>query len=247
MIPRLMPCSSSPPPGATSSRNRSTMSATATSDWPTPMVSTMTTSKPNASHSSIASRVRRATPPRWAPPGEGRMKASGWRESSLMRVLSPRIDPPVRELDGSTASTATRCPSPTRCRPNASMKVDLPTPGAPLMPMRTARPASGRTASSTEVASARWSARVDSTSVMARASDRRSPARMPAISSSDVSATASGPSIRRSVAWSGPVRPRRDGRARATAPDGRLRGCWCRARRWRPRRRRRARRSPAAG
>ena len=28
-----------------------------------------------------------------------------------MRVLSPRIDPPDRALDGSTASTATRCPS----------------------------------------------------------------------------------------------------------------------------------------
>ena len=39
------------------------MSATAISDWPTPIVSTTTTSKPTASHSNIASRVRRATPP----------------------------------------------------------------------------------------------------------------------------------------------------------------------------------------
>ena len=47
-----------------------------------------------------------------------------------MRVLSPRIEPP-RALDGSTASTATLCPPwSTRWRPNASMNVDLPTPGA---------------------------------------------------------------------------------------------------------------------
>src|SRR6266705_1348499 len=64
MIPRLMPWSSSPAPGATRTANRSTMPATATSDWPTPTVSTITTSKPAASQSSIASRVRRATPPR---------------------------------------------------------------------------------------------------------------------------------------------------------------------------------------
>ena len=46
MIPRLRPCSSSPPPGATSTRKRSTIAATATSDCPTPTVSTSTTSKP---------------------------------------------------------------------------------------------------------------------------------------------------------------------------------------------------------
>ena len=48
-----------------------------------------------------------------------------------MRVLSPRIEPPLRVLDGSTASTATRWPASTRCRPSASMNVDLPAPGAP--------------------------------------------------------------------------------------------------------------------
>src|SRR5262249_16259528 len=63
MIPRLMPWSSSPAPGAMTRRKRSTMPATATSDWPTPTVSTITTSKPAASHRSIASRVRRRPPP----------------------------------------------------------------------------------------------------------------------------------------------------------------------------------------
>src|SRR3954447_9111383 len=222
MIPRLMPCSSSPPPGATSSRNRSTMSATATSDWPTPIVSTITTSKPNASHSSMASRVRRATPPSWVPPGEGRMNASGWRDSSAMRVLSPRIEPPVRELDGSTASTAARWPRPTRCRPNASMNVDLPTPGEPLMPMRTEPPVDGSTASSTPAASARWSARVDSTSVMARASGRRSPDRMPSISSAESSGTQSGRAA--TVEHEGEHLAGRLGDVRARAEDGRRTG-----------------------
>src|SRR3546814_5007483 len=60
------------------------------SDCPTPTVSTMTTSKPAASQTSIASRVRRATPPSVAPAGEGRMKALSFRDSSSIRVLSPR-------------------------------------------------------------------------------------------------------------------------------------------------------------
>ena len=52
-------------------------------------------------------------------------------------------------LEGSTASTATRCPWPIRYSPSASMKVDLPDPGEPLMPMRIDRPVAGRSASST--------------------------------------------------------------------------------------------------
>ena len=57
-----------------------------------------------------------------------------------MRVLSPRIEPPVRVDDGSTASTATLWPLPVSMLPSASMVVDLPTPGAPVMPTRTALP-----------------------------------------------------------------------------------------------------------
>ncbi len=38
------------------------------------------------------------------------MKARSSRASSIMRVLSPRMDPPERVLDGSTASTASRSP-----------------------------------------------------------------------------------------------------------------------------------------
>ena len=39
------------------------------------------------------------------------MKACGSTASRAIRVLSPRIEPPVRADDGSTASTATRCPA----------------------------------------------------------------------------------------------------------------------------------------
>src|SRR5262245_21436465 len=57
------------------------------------------------------------------------------------------------------------------------MNVDLPVPGAPLIPTRVAPPVAGINCSRSATASARWSARVDSTSVIARASERRSPAR----------------------------------------------------------------------
>jgi hypothetical protein len=112
------------------------MSDTAVSDWPTPTVSTMTTSKPAASTSTIASRVARATPPSVPEVGDGRMKAWGSTARSAMRVLSPRMLPPVRDEDGSTASTATRFPAFVRSVPRALMKVDFPTPGTPLMPTR---------------------------------------------------------------------------------------------------------------
>ena len=119
------------------------MSATAVSDCPVPTVSTRITSNPAASHSSMVSRVLAATPPSVPAAGEGRMKAAGSAASRAMRVLSPRIEPPVRAELGSTASTATRCPRSVSQVPSASMVVDLPTPGAPVMPTRTALPVSG--------------------------------------------------------------------------------------------------------
>ncbi len=55
------------------------------------LMSGTTTSNPAASQASIASRVRRATPPRVPPVGDGRMNARGCADSAGMRVLSPRI------------------------------------------------------------------------------------------------------------------------------------------------------------
>jgi hypothetical protein len=57
--------------------------------------------------------------------------------------------PPVRLDNGSTASTATRQPSPVSIVPKASMNVDLPTPGTPVMPTRMACPAWGSSSVST--------------------------------------------------------------------------------------------------
>ncbi len=106
IIPRLMPCSSSPAPEIISSRKKSTMECTAISDWPTPTVSTIMVSNPAASQIIMVSLVLRATPPSEPAEGEGRINALGWVESPSIRVLSPKMLPLERELLGSMASTA---------------------------------------------------------------------------------------------------------------------------------------------
>ena len=50
---------------------------------------------PAASQRMIASLVVRVTPPRCPELGDGRMKAAGSRLNSVIRVLSPKSDPPV--------------------------------------------------------------------------------------------------------------------------------------------------------
>ena len=90
-----------------------------------------------------------------------------------MRVLSPRIEPPETLELGSTASTATRWPAPISCRPSVSMKVDLPTPGTPETPIRNAARAGAGSAVRKASARSRWSARLDSSSVIALATARR--------------------------------------------------------------------------
>ena len=107
MMPFLMPCRSSPAPVSTTSIKKSTIERTVISDWPTPTVSTKITSQPAASQSSMVSRLLRATPPKVPFAGDGRIKQLGSRESICIRVLSPKIEPPVIELVGSTARTAT--------------------------------------------------------------------------------------------------------------------------------------------
>ena len=67
-----------------------------------------------------------ATPPSDPAEGEGRMKTLGLDEMLSMRVLSPRIEPPLRSDEGSMASTASLWRSEVTMLPTASMKVDLP-------------------------------------------------------------------------------------------------------------------------
>ena len=131
ITPFLMACRSSPALGSCISTKTSVMPATAVSLWPTPTVSTITTSCPAASHTRSASRVFSATPPSVPDAGLGRMNAPSLTESCSMRVLSPRMEPPLTLDDGSTASTATRWPRSIRNSPSTSMKVLLPTPGTP--------------------------------------------------------------------------------------------------------------------
>ncbi|CAM5368098.1 hypothetical protein FALB51S_01697 [Frigidibacter albus] len=83
------------------------------------------------------------------------MKARGSRLRRSIRVLSPRMEPPERAEEGSTASTATRSPCAVSIIPKDSMKVDLPTPGVPDSPMRSAWRPDPASASSSAPASAR--------------------------------------------------------------------------------------------
>ena len=179
MTPFFIPWSSSPAPVMASSRKISTMSRTVTSLCPTPTVSTRMTPYPAASQSSRVSRLLRVSPPRVPPEGEGRMKAFGSRDRFSIRVLSPRMLPLVTLLLGSTARTATLCPSRQRSTPSASMKVLLPAPGTPVIPTRTAWPVRGRTPAMTCWARSKCAAALLSTSVMARESTVRSPASTP--------------------------------------------------------------------
>src|ERR1017187_6167767 len=128
----------------------------------------------------MVSRVRRATPPKCPPDGEGRMNAPSSIESRSIRVLSPRMLPPESGLYGSTVRPARRSPqSRMTYIPNASMKVLLPTPGTPVIPTRRDFPVCGRIKSSRCAAFSASAARRLSTSVMARARPTRSPAKTP--------------------------------------------------------------------
>ena len=109
----------------------------------------------------MTSDVYAFMPPRFVEEGEGRTKQEGCRESSGMRVLSPRIEPPEYVEEGSMERTereegyqggvvdflASRDSSarrvglpsmsePRMWRPKVSMKEDFPAPGGPAMPTR---------------------------------------------------------------------------------------------------------------
>ena len=183
MMPRLMPCSSSPVPASWMSRKKSTIEWTAVSLWPTPTVSTKTVSKPAASQRMIVSRVLRATPPKEPAVGEGRMKAFFSRAKASMRVLSPRILPFERSLLGSMASTASLWPRLRTCMPKTSIEVLLPAPGTPVIPMRTECPVCGRQRSMISWACCWCSWRELSTSVTAWLRMEVSPRRMPSTNS----------------------------------------------------------------
>src|SRR5262245_12154553 len=108
------------------------------------------------------------------------MNAPRCRLSSVMRVLSPRMLPPVTVELGSTASTATRLPALHRRSPSVSISVLLPTPGAPVMPMRSEPPVCGSNVCNSSSAAVTSAALWLSTSVMPRARAAVSPPRIAA-------------------------------------------------------------------
>ena len=173
ITPFLIACKSSPAFGNCNNKNKSVIPATAISLWPTPTVSTITTSWPAASATNRASRVFSATPPSVPEEGLGRIKACSWTDNFSMRVLSPKIDPPDKLDEGSIAKTATRWPCSIRYKPRVSIKVDFPTPGTPEIPRRNEQPVCGNKVFKMSSARARWSTRVDSNKVIDLARARR--------------------------------------------------------------------------
>ena len=139
MMPRFSPCNSSPAAGGRISTNMSTISATAVSDWPAPTVSTMHRVEPGR----LAHQDRLAGAPRDAArarPGRGRADEGGRARAPVRPSASCRRGSRRRRAStpGSTASTAIRGPSAMPSSPKRSIKVDLPAPGGPEMPIRVA-------------------------------------------------------------------------------------------------------------
>src|SRR5664280_1530387 len=89
-----------------------------------------------------------------------------------MRIRSPSRAPPENGEEGSTARMPTRLPRPRKAPTRALVKVDLPTPGLPVIPKMCARPVCGASVAITS-RSAGWPS---STSEISRATARGAPA-----------------------------------------------------------------------
>src|SRR6266496_4887120 len=162
---------SSPMPGAATTITVWAVRMTSTSAWPVPTVSIMIGLYPAASMARTTSRVEAARPPRLPRLAILRIKTLGSPDSSIMRMRSPRIAPPVSGLVGSTATTPTLASRRRHSRTRCVTRVLLPAPGAPVMPTIWARPAYWCSS-----ARKRRAAGISfSISVTMRASARRSP------------------------------------------------------------------------
>ena len=135
---------------------------------------------------SIVSRLLRATPPRVPPAGEGLMYASCRLDRVPILVLSPRMEPLVTELVGSTDSTATLCPLSHSILPKASIIVLLPAPGTPVIPIRRAFPVWGSSRCNTRCALTKCLELLLSMRVIALDNTMRSPFRTPSTYSSSL-------------------------------------------------------------
>ena len=142
--PFLMPCSSSPVRASVSSRKVSTMSATAVSDWPD--------ADRLDEHDVVAGRLhdddRLAGRAGDAAERAGRRR----RADERVRVGGEPGHPGLVAEDAAAGAGRRRVDGEHRdpvalrrsaAPPSASMNVDLPTPGTPVMPTRRAGPACG--------------------------------------------------------------------------------------------------------
>src|SRR5579872_2239071 len=90
-----------------------------------------------------------------------------------MRMRSPKIAPPVTGLDGSTAITPAVLPSARSSEIMRSHSVLLPAPGAPVIPMMSARPACWAMLLNSLAAEGLWSSMMVAARARARGSPRR--------------------------------------------------------------------------
>jgi hypothetical protein len=90
---------------------------------------------------STTSIVARARPPVVPRVAMLRMNTPGSFTRSVIRMRSPRIEPPEYGLEGSTAMMPTFEPAARKRSASADTSVDFPLPGTPVSPMTCARPA----------------------------------------------------------------------------------------------------------
>ena len=190
MRPAFIACTASPASGTSVTTTVSATRITSSSVWPTPTVSTYTTSLPQASSSLWAAQTTRDRPPCAPLVARLRMNTPRSRKCCCIRMRSPSTAPPLNGLVGSTASTPTLSPSSREVRTKPSTRVLLPAPGGPVMPTVYARPAWAWVART-------MAARV-SLSRSSRVNSRASARRLPPVASSTSCETTLGRSPRRS-------------------------------------------------
>ena len=134
ITPALSAWIESPEPGISARTIVSAWSTTSISPWPTPTVSSSTSSLPAASISSAACSAASARPPSAPRDAIERMKTPGSRKWSERRIRSPSTAPRVNGLDGSIESTPTSRSALRSSSVSAPISVLLPTPGGPVIP-----------------------------------------------------------------------------------------------------------------
>ena len=103
-MPALIAWMSSPKPGTNTTKVVSAFLTISTSDCPTPTVSMITRSMPNASINLTTSAVFLDNPPRLPRVPILRIKTFSFNVKSFIRIRSPKMAPPENGLVGSTAT-----------------------------------------------------------------------------------------------------------------------------------------------